>query len=174
MNTQTPAKAAPTKPKQKAKPVGPSALKGSLEARRHAALILEVLCGERSSGDAAKAMGIALPRYYLLETRAMQGVVDALEPLPRGPRKSADTEIAALNRQITRQKQELAGAQFRQRTAQRVLGIPAPETREPKTLPSGKLRKPKRPSVRALKMVAALRTGQPSVPQAQVEASPSI
>ncbi len=72
------------RPKKPAKPTGPGALKGSPEARRQAALILEVLCGVRTATDASKAMGIALPRYYVLETRALQGFILALEPLPRG------------------------------------------------------------------------------------------
>ncbi|MBP9891528.1 MAG: hypothetical protein KBG84_06440 [Planctomycetes bacterium] len=54
----------PAKPKQKPKPVGLSTLKGTPEARRQAALILEVLGGLRGPTDAAKAMGVALPRYY--------------------------------------------------------------------------------------------------------------
>ncbi|MEI2658856.1 MAG: hypothetical protein V9G11_01475 [Bifidobacterium adolescentis] len=60
---QTPAKpderpaVLPAKPKQKAKPVGLSTLKGTPEARRQAALILEVLGGLRGPSDAAKAIG---------------------------------------------------------------------------------------------------------------------
>lgn len=179
MNTQTPIKAvaakAPrleekAKPKQKPKPMGPAALKGSPEARKLAAVILEVLCGLRGPGDAAKAMGIALPRYYVLETRALQGLINALEPLPRGPARNADAEIAALNRQLSRQQQELARAQFLHRAAQRTLGLPAPAIREEKTLASGKKRKSKRPSVRALKAVAALKVGLDSPHSPALEA----
>ena len=88
----------PAKPKQKPKPVGLGTLKGTPEARRQAALILEVLGGLRGPSDAAKAMGVALPRYYVLETRALQALIKAMEPLPRGPGRNPDAEIAALQR----------------------------------------------------------------------------
>ncbi|MCZ7607572.1 MAG: hypothetical protein M5U25_16195 [Planctomycetota bacterium] len=121
------------RPKKPAKPTGPGALKGSPEARRQAALILEVLCGVRTATDASKAMGIALPRYYLLETRALQGFILALEPLPRGPQKDPASEIAALKRLLSRQKQELARNQSLLRASQRAMGLPAPrpENRRP-------------------------------------------
>ena len=146
------------KPAYKARPAGPSALRGTQDARRQAALVLEVLCGMRSPIEAAKVMGVALPRYYLLETRALQGLINALEPLPRGPGRNPQAEIEALQRQLQRQKQELARGQSLLRASQRALGLPAAPPRDQKR-PEGKLRKPKRPTVRALKAVAALRAG---------------
>lgn len=174
MNTHHPVKAGPEtkpgltaakppaspRPKKPAKPAGPGALKGSPEARRQAALILEVLCGVRTATDASKAMGIALPRYYLLETRALQGFILALEPLPRGPQKDPVSEIAALNRLLSRQKQELSRNQSLLRASQRALGLPAPREQKQgqKDAPKdGKKRKPKRPSMRALRAVSVLK-----------------
>lgn len=150
------------RPKKPAKPTGPGALKGSPEARRQAALILEVLCGVRTATDASKAMGIALPRYYLLETRALQGFILALEPLPRGPQKDPASEIAALNRLLSRQKQELTRNQSLLRASQRAMGLPAPAAREQKqgqkeAAGDGRKRKPKRPSMRALRAASALK-----------------
>ena len=181
MNTPTPAKTTaaktplkpderpavpPAKSKQKAKPVGLSTLKGTPEARRQAALILEVLGGLRGPSDAAKAMGVALPRYYMLETRALQALIKAMEPLPRGPRRNPDAEIAALQKQLTRQKQELVRGQSLQRAMRSAMGIPVDPPKDAKPEP-GK-RKPKRPSVRALKAVKVLRAGieesQPTAP----------
>lgn len=164
MNTHAQTKAEALKPSKAqrkaakpAKPVGPSALTGTPEARRHAALILEVLCGVRSPTEAAKAMEVALPRYYLLETRALQGLIHALEPRARGPGRDPEAEIVALQRQIHRQKQELTRGQSLMRASQRALGLPPPASRDPKPATGGKKPKPRRPSVRALKAAAFLR-----------------
>lgn len=156
----------PAKPKQKPKPVGLSTLKGSPEARRQAALILEVLGGLRGPSDAAKVMGVALPRYYVLETRALQALIKAMEPLPRGPGRNPDAEIAALQMQLARQKQELVRSQSLQRAMRSAIGIAAAQPKDAKLEP-GK-RKPKRPSVRALKAVKVLRAGLEDAPQAIV------
>src|SRR5438270_790739 len=43
----------------------------SREAQRAAALILEVLAGGRTPTQAAEALSVSLPRYYQLETRAV-------------------------------------------------------------------------------------------------------
>ena len=64
-----------------ARPGAPSI---GLEARRAAALVLEVLAGVRTPAGAATALGIRLPRYYLLEQRAIQGLISACEPRRSG------------------------------------------------------------------------------------------
>src|SRR5947209_17562740 len=56
----------------------------SREARQRAAAILEVLAGARSPTEAAQALGVSLPRYYLLEARALGGLLAACEPQPPG------------------------------------------------------------------------------------------
>ena len=43
----------------------------SREAQQLAAAILEVLAGARTPGQAAEALGLSLPRYFQVETRAM-------------------------------------------------------------------------------------------------------
>ena len=154
----------PAKPKQKPKPVGLGTLKGTPEARRQAALILEVLGGLRGPSDAAKAMGVALPRYYVLETRALQALIKAMEPLPRGPGRNPDAEIAALQVALARQKQELVRSQSLQRAMRSAMGISLAQPKDARPEP-GK-RKPKRPSVRALKAVKVLRAGLEDAPQA--------
>lgn len=165
---ERPAVPTPAKPKQKAKPVGLGTLRGSPEARRQAALILEVLGGLRGPSDAAKAMGVALPRYYVLETRALQALIKAMEPLPRGPGRNPDAEIAALQVALARQKQELVRSQSLQRAMRSAMGISLAQPKDAKPEP-GK-RKPKRPSVRALKAVKVLRAGLEDAPQAIVPA----
>src|ERR1700693_1924880 len=57
----------------------------SRDAKKHAAALLEVLAGARTPGQAAQALGLSLPGYYHLETRALGGLVQAFEP-PAGGR----------------------------------------------------------------------------------------
>src|ERR1700675_2184497 len=54
------------------------------QMRRRAAAVLEVLGGAKRPVEAAENLGIALPSYYLLEARALEGLVSACEPKPRG------------------------------------------------------------------------------------------
>jgi len=70
------------------------------EARRAAALVLEVLAGVRTPAGAATALGIRLPRYYLLEQRAIQGLISACEPRPVGRTVSTDRRLARLEREL--------------------------------------------------------------------------
>jgi hypothetical protein len=135
---------------------GPKTLTGSADAKRTAAGILEVLSGLRSAGEGAQALGISLMRYYVLETRALQGLIGALEPRPRGRRQSAEDRLGALGRENRRLAHELGRMQGLVRAAQRSVGL-APVGRkigakDPKT---GRRRR--RPHVRAQGVVAALR-----------------
>lgn len=121
--------------------VGPPSLKGSAEARRQAAMILEALNGVRTTQEAADAMGIALPRYYLLETRALEGFIEALEPRPRGRPIDAERELVKLREEIERLEREMRRYQALYRTAQRSLGVPSSPGNElvsKKASPSGK------------------------------------
>ena len=51
----------------------------SLEAKRLATAILEVLAGMRTPGQAAQALGMSVMRYYQVEARGVQGLVSACE-----------------------------------------------------------------------------------------------
>jgi hypothetical protein len=64
----------------------PEAILGSEEAKRQAAVILEVMSGVRSAQEGSDVLGISPMRYYSLEDRALQGMVKALEPRPKGRR----------------------------------------------------------------------------------------
>src|SRR5262245_6994852 len=57
---------------------------GDGEARRLAAVILEVLAGGRTPTEAAQSLGISPPRYYALEQRALTGLVSACRRRQRG------------------------------------------------------------------------------------------
>jgi len=128
----------------------------SPQAKRQAALVLEVLGGLRTPTDAAQALGVSLPRYYVLEGRALEGLLQALEPRARGPRRSAERECERLRRTLERAERSRLRAEALLRVQGRALGIRAPET--PKAKEPGKRRK-RRPTARALRAAAVLRAG---------------
>jgi hypothetical protein len=127
------------------------------EARRLATAVLEVLAGLRTPSQAAEALGVSLPRYFQVETRAMQALLAGCEPRPRGPGRSADKELVALQREHERLQQELRRQQTLLRLAQRTIGLtPA---KAPPDKPGAKDRSKKRqrrPVVRALRAAAVL------------------
>lgn len=106
---------------------GPKALEGSREALRMAAVILETLGGLRSTQEASEVLEIALPRYYVLETRALQGLVAALEPRPKGRRPDPELELTRLREEVERLEREVLRYQALHRASQRVLGLPKDE-----------------------------------------------
>src|SRR6516225_1231660 len=90
---RTPAKATrPATPRLRADGV-------SREARRLAAAVLEVLAGVRTPVEAAQQLDISLTRDSIDEGRALQGLVAACAPRPRGRVRSPDSELAAVRRE---------------------------------------------------------------------------
>jgi hypothetical protein len=143
----------------------PDELRGaaSREAQRLAAAILEVLAGVRTPSDAAAALNISTPRYYLFEQRALVGMVTACEPRRTGPGHSPTRQLALLEKEVTRLKQECARQQALLRASQRTIGLAPPPTPKPaKGQKPGKPSRQRRPAVRALKAAAALRPEPPA------------
>jgi len=155
--------------------IGPAAVTGTPEARKQAAVVLEVLGGLRTPAQAASAMGVGVNRYYQLETRALQGIVDALEPRTKGRQRKPEDEIEALKKDNARLKSELARTSALLRSTQRTLGVPAvkKEKAEPGkdggTGKGGKRRRRRTPSVRALTHLKHLK--QEPEPDTQPEGS---
>ncbi len=147
----------------KYRPTGVTTLTGSKHAKRLTAGILEVLCGLRSASEGAEALGISLPRYYVLETRALQGLIDALEPLPRGRKKKPADIIEDLQADKARLERDLCRMQSLVRVAQRSVGLPAAESMRPASKRKSKAgdgdrkKRRRRHTNRAGKAVAALR-----------------
>jgi hypothetical protein len=133
----------------------------SREAQRFAAAILEVLAGVRTPTDAAGAMGVSVPRYYLWEQRALEGLVAACEPRPVGKVASERHQIAVLLKEVARLKQDHARQQALVRATQRTVGLAPPPQPvcKPGSKAAGKGKHPRkrRPVVRALRAAAALR-----------------
>jgi hypothetical protein len=135
---------------------------------------LEVLAGVRTPTDAAAALGLSVPRYYLWEQRALEGLVRACEPRPKGQVMSQRHQIAVLEKEVGRLRQDCARQQALVRASQRTIGLAGsgPAATKPAVKPSGKAAakggegvagkaKPKRkrrPVARALKAAAALQT----------------
>jgi hypothetical protein len=142
----------------KARPTGPKTLTGSREAKRLAAVLLEVLSGERGPQAGCAALGISLSRYYVLETRALQGMIAALEPLPKGRQKRPEDRIAEVERERKRLERELARSQALLRASQRSLGLPSakPGRRGKVTKATGKRKRRQRRIVRAKNAIAVL------------------
>jgi hypothetical protein len=168
----TAARPSAKKSRQRHTPGGATLGKGAdREAQRLAAAILEVLAGARTPGQAAEALGVSLPRYFQLETRAMHALVDSCQARPRGRAPSADKELAALRRQQERLQRELTRQQSLVRLAQRTIGL-APPKAEPSAPNAGSKcssgskskKRRRRPVVRALRAAEQLQRQSKEAP----------
>ncbi len=140
----------------------------SSEARRRAAVILEVLAGVRSATEGAAALNISVNHYYLLERQALAGLVAACEPRPKGKQPDPRRQLEALEQALLRSQRECQRQAALVRATQRAVGLPAtpaPEVTSPtarrnrqrKPTKGGKARGRRRAtSVRALRMSRAL------------------
>jgi hypothetical protein len=132
------------------------------ESRKHAACVLEVLAGLRSPEQAAEALGLSLPTYYNLETRALRGLIHGCTPTPPGRTlmllkqvRGLEIKSAALEKQVGRYQALL-------RNAQRAAGLSPPAPVAAGKSGSGRKRQP---SVRALRAVQALQRDRPPAQQ---------
>jgi hypothetical protein len=140
------------------------AAQASSQARRQAAAILEVLAGLRRPEEAARVLGTSLVRYYHRERRALDGLLAACEPVPRGPRPDLVRQVRRLEKEVRRLERECGRQQALVRAAERSLGLAMPPAgkaavpgKDEKPGTSGKRRRSRRPTVRALKAARALR-----------------
>lgn len=152
MTPPAPAPAASSQAKRPRNSV-PLAPEASKEAKRLAAVILEVLAGVRQPPQAAEALQLSLPRYYQVEVRALRGLLAACEPRPRGRRPDVARELTGLRQQNARLQRELARQQALLRLAQRAVGV-APAAPPPK---ASRKRKRRQRQARALTVAARLR-----------------
>ena len=159
-----------TKPRRESAPRPPAPPPSPL-ARQRAALILEVLAGSRPPAQAAQALAVSLPRYYMLETRGLQGLLDACEPAPRGPAADQRRVQQALRAECERWQRECARPQALLRAAQRALGL-TPPAPAPPVKDGPKRRQPRRPRVRALQAAARLRTADAEEQTVSTAATP--
>lgn len=136
----------------------------SRDARRLAAAILEVLAGARTPTEAATALNVSLPRYYQIESRALQGLVSACEAKPKGRVRSPERDLAALRQANERLQRDVSRQQALVRAAQRTMGLPPPLAASAATKSGKKMRQR---VARALSVAARLQQDQPAHPQGE-------
>jgi len=98
-------------------------LSASKASRKQVAIILEALSGEIGTTEASERMGVSLSRYYQLEARALEGMLQAMEPKKRGIQKTPAREIGALKAEKQLLEKELRRHQSLLRAANRSLGL---------------------------------------------------
>ena len=86
--------------------------------------VLEALSGEVGTSEAAEKLGVSLSRYYQLEARALQGMLEAAEPRAKGKQKTPEREIQALQAEKKLLLKELRRHQALLRAAHRSVGLP--------------------------------------------------
>ena len=114
----------------------PEMLSGGVKIRdgRLIALeILEVLAGTKSPTEASQALSVSLTRYYTLENRALEGLVAACEPQPRGPRPSQDKVLEELRAENANLVRECKRFQTLARATKRSLELVQPKVRAPRS-----------------------------------------
>ena len=126
-------------------------------AQRRAAAVLEVLAGQQTVAEAASALGISSMHYYLLERHALQGLVAACAPRPKGPPPPRpEQELVRLRRELDRSRRECQRQAALVRATQRALGFPAgtaskpQKSKEPPEAAGGKRPPRRRATVRAI------------------------
>jgi hypothetical protein len=122
-----------------ARKTGAASLRGSKRAKQIAVAVLETLAGELGTTEAAAKLGISLSRYYQLEARALAGLLEAVEPRSKGPQKTPEREIQALQAEKKVLEKELRRHQALLRAAHRSVGLPpAPQSASSKQRPRKK------------------------------------
>lgn len=140
-----------------------------LETRRRAAAVLEVLAGAKTPADAAEALSISIARYYLLEARALEGLVVSCEPRPRGRASFQGRSLVSLKKENDRLRADLTRTQALARAIQRTTGLP--ENGQGDAPVDGRTRRRRRPHARALR--AARNLAPPPAPSAPLPQEPS-
>jgi hypothetical protein len=104
-------------------PAAQAGAQASREAIRIVAVILQVLGGALAPAEAAALLEVSLPRYYALETRALQGMARGCEPRGAERRRSPERELAELRQEKERLERECRRQQALARAAQRSAGL---------------------------------------------------
>jgi hypothetical protein len=102
---------------------------GGREASKVAACVLEVLAGLRTPTEAAQELSVSLPRYYQIERRALQGLVQGCEPAPRGRVVAPESALARLRRDNERLTRECQRQQALVRLARQAAGLANPASK---------------------------------------------
>ena len=158
----TPVRRAAAKKPQKKPPAARALGQGvSHLASQRAAVILEALAGERTPRQAAAALSMSVNNFYILERKALGGLLRACEPQPKGPPgPGPERKLEMLQRELTRCQRDCQRQAALVRATQRAVGLPAtPAVREvpPEAGPNGKRRRRRRAAARALRAAKVMR-----------------
>lgn len=135
-----------------------SLIQASEAAKRSAQAVLEVLSGLKGPVEGAEALEVSLPRYYVLETRALEGLVKALEPREKGKRGPAvENRLEEITRERDRLRSELERMKSLVRAAQRSVGLPQSTERKDDKAGKGKGAKKHRRVDRVKRVLARLK-----------------
>lgn len=78
------------------------------QAKQRATLILQVQSGQLSASQAARQLGMSRKTYYQWEKRALQGLMQGLEPgQPGRPSSQPSREVQQLRRKVQELEQKL-------------------------------------------------------------------
>ena len=134
-----------------------------------AAAILEVLAGARTPTEAAQTLGLSVPRYYQIETRALTGLLAACESRPKGRQPNPANETIGLRQENQRLQQEVTRQQSLARAAQRAVGLSPPS---PTPAAKAGKRTRKRRMARALSVAKRLQTDNTPVETPTASSTP--
>lgn len=135
-------------------------------AKLTAAVVLDVLAGNRSPGDAASALGLSVARYYVIEEQAINGLIAGCSPRQRGRQPDPGKEIARMTAENQRLTQALLRQQALVRTSQRSLGVALPTKATQVATAPGRGKGKRQPKVRALRAVKRLNQTTSTTPTA--------
>lgn len=139
-------------------------------SRKQAAAVLEVLAGLRTPQQAADALGVSLPTYFNLETRALRGLVNACAPRAPGREASLAPQLHEAKLRLLQMEKELGRYRALLRSAQRSAGLAAAPEPDVKVRGKGKRKKP---AVRAMRVIQLLqRQEEPRGPLSGASDSP--
>jgi hypothetical protein len=125
------------------------------DACRRAAVILEVLAGERTAQQGAEVLKISIQQYYLLERKALGSLAAACQGESRQKRPSQmEKELALLEQEVARCRRECLRQAALVRATQRAVGLPA------STIHGGASAKGKKKQARGRRKSRALRAAE--------------
>jgi hypothetical protein len=101
---------------------------------------------------------MSLPYFYLLERKALAGLVEACAPQARGPAPpSLEEQLAATERKLAQSERECQRLAALVRTMQRAVGLSAAPAEKPSVKDGAKKSRRRRPVIRALRAAQTLR-----------------
>jgi hypothetical protein len=104
---------------------------------------------------------MSLPNFYIVERKALQGLVKACEPQPKGPpAPGPERKLEAVESELARCRRECQRQEALVRATQRAVGLPAapsqPTSKEKAGDKKG-VRRRRKPVIRALRAARTLR-----------------